>query len=94
MNTEYAKAPFQYYILVCEKTRDHGKSCCGHAGQELVSLLKDAVKERQLKTNVRVTRTGCLDTCAQGPNIIVMPEGRWYKNVQPSDINQILEELI
>ena len=87
------KTPFKHYILVCEKERDNGADCCGAAGAQLTRLLKDSIRERNLKKEIRVTCTGCQETCGQGPNVIIMPESLWYQNVQPTDIEHILKEL-
>ncbi len=88
------KPAFLKYIFVCENLRENGEVCCGprSMGTGYVERLKQEVKNRGLKGKVRVSRTGCLDICAQGPNIIVYPEGRWYSQVEESDLPEIIKK--
>lgn len=85
---------FKKYILVCENRRANGEACCGpHSmGKGYVERLKDEVKRLGLKGIVRVSRTGCLDVCTQGPNILVFPDGKWYSNVQEADLDEIIRQ--
>lgn len=41
---------------------------------------------------VKVTKTMCLGQCGLGPNMVVYPEGVWYKGVKPRDIPEIVEQ--
>jgi len=61
---------------------------------ELVELFKKKLKEKKLSINVRAQRTGCLDVCDFGPTLVVYPEGVFYVGVQPSDVEEIIEEHI
>lgn len=81
------------YLFVCENERADGSVCCGAAGAGLREALKRAVKERGLQARVRVARAGCLDVCAEGPNVLLMPDGVWFKKVSAADIGPILERL-
>jgi (2Fe-2S) ferredoxin len=88
-----ATAPrFQKYIFVCEHSRDNGEACCSSAGTRLRERLKAMVKEKKLDAKIRVSRSGCLDVCSEGPNVLVMPDNVWYKRVAESDLAQILEK--
>jgi len=40
---------------------------------------------------VRINQAGCLDRCAEGPIIVVYPEGVWYTYVDRSDIDEIID---
>jgi len=44
-----------------------------------------------LQGKLRVARSGCLDVCAFGPNMMIWPEGLWYMKVTKEDIPQIVE---
>jgi (2Fe-2S) ferredoxin len=57
----------------------------------LVDAFKEELKDRNLLTEIRAQKTGCLDTCGMGPSVVVYPEGVWYGNVQLSDIKEIVE---
>lgn len=41
---------------------------------------------------VRVTKSLCLGQCGHGPNMVVYPEGIWYKGVKLKDIPEIVEQ--
>jgi len=84
---------FQKYIFVCENQRD-GKACCAPEGQNLRSLLKEKVKKLNLSSKIRVSRSGCLDVCAEGPNILLTPDNIWFKKVREKDIDKILDTAI
>ncbi|MBI2083158.1 MAG: (2Fe-2S) ferredoxin domain-containing protein [Deltaproteobacteria bacterium] len=90
------KPAFKKYIFVCENVRENGEICCGpHAmGDGYVKKLKDYVKKNGLSGVIRVSRSGCLDICAQGPNIVVYPEGRWYSQIKEEDLDKIIEKEI
>ena len=55
-------------------------------------LLKKSVKEAGLASSVRVSRAGCLDLCEQGPNVLLMPDNKWFSRVQESDLEEIVRE--
>jgi (2Fe-2S) ferredoxin len=49
-------------------------------------------KARQLGIqNVRFNAAGCLDRCEFGPNMVIYPEGVWYRYGSQADIDEILE---
>ncbi len=69
-----------------------GSPSCGYSGsEEFVEELKKTAKELNLKGKLRVAKSGCLDLCAFGPNVMIWPEGIWYMKVTQDDIPQIIE---
>ena len=84
-----SKPFFKKYIFVCENKREEG-DCCGAAGGRIRELLKNSVKEMGLSSAIRVSRTGCLDVCSEGPNVLLMPDNVWFKGVGERDIPEIL----
>lgn len=57
----------------------------------LVNLFKEKMKEKGLNKTMRAQKTGCLDVCAFGPGMVVYPEGVFYGNVTPEDVDEIIE---
>ena len=90
---EKTNPKFEKYILVCENERESG-DCCGKAGQHLRERLKNEIKSRGLASKIRVSRTGCLDVCSEGPNVLIAPDYIWYKHVSEQDIPAIVSEVI
>lgn len=81
-------------ILVCVNDRgaDSSRPCCAaRDGLAVYHRLKDLVRERGLKDEVLVTRTGCLKHCSRGTTVAAWPENRWYGFVTPADAGAILD---
>ena len=89
---ETSKPQFQKYLFVCENDRETGQ-CCGPAGGRLRDLLKEAVKAKGWSSRVRVSRSGCQDACAQGPNVLLMPDNIWFERVGEKDVEKILQSV-
>ncbi len=88
--------PYKRIIFICiNKKDDSSKPCCGaRKSEEIVNKLKQIVRERNLKDQVRVSKSGCMGKCDQGPNIMVYPEGIWYSNVKEEDVQFLIDELL
>ncbi len=88
-------APFERHVFVCVNRRagDHPRGCCAARGSEdLRDRLKVAAKNAGHKGRVRINAAGCLDTCEEGPSVVVYPEGVWYQFVSVDDIDDIVRE--
>ena len=49
---------------------------------------------KQVLTDVRVNKAGCLDKCEHGPSCVVYPEGTWYSLPKDEEgLNEILRHL-
>ena len=88
---EVHKPPFQKYLFVCENAREKG-SCCMPQGAKLREALKNKVKDSGLSSSIRVSRSGCLDLCEEGPNVLLMPDNRWFSLVSEGDLDEIVRE--
>ena len=83
--------PFQRVIFVCLNERPAGETCCAASDSApILEALKTQVKSAGLKGKVRVSRSGCQDLCAQGPNIMVFPDNVWYHHVTLEQIPEII----
>jgi len=40
---------------------------------------------------IRVNKAGCLDRCADGPVMVIYPEGIWYTLVDQEDVEEIIQ---
>ena len=86
---------FKHHLFFCLNQRKSGEECCDqHNAFELFEYAKRRVKELGLAGpgKVRVNKAGCLDRCADGPVMVVYPEGVWYTAVDKSDIDEIIDQ--
>jgi len=82
--------PYQRIIFVCINEREVGKCCSQEGkGQDIRAGLKEYVKQKGLKGKVRISASGCMDKCAQGPNLMIFPDNVWYKQVRSEDLEEI-----
>jgi len=83
---------YKKHIFICTNQKAEGKKCCGEErGIELVNLFREKIKERGFDFPIRAQRAGCLDVCALGPSLVVYPDGVFYGNVTPADVDEIIE---
>jgi (2Fe-2S) ferredoxin len=61
-------------------------------GLELLAVFRQEVDRRQLAKEILVTRAGCTGHHAWGPTVIVYPDGIWYAQVKPADVQAIIQE--
>ena len=86
---------YQRHIFFCLNERTNGENCCAqHGAQQAFEHCKALVKQQGLAGagKVRVNKSGCLDRCAEGPVIVIYPEETWYTYVDPTDLDEIIEE--
>lgn len=80
---------YRKVVLVCTNVKEGGKECCGMKGaEEIRAKLKEAMKAADL--TVRVSKSGCLDRCAEGVTAAIMPDDVWLGGVTESDIPEIV----
>ena len=83
------KTPHPVHVLVCTNARHDGTPSCGDSGEAQIVFEKLKARFKELKLPVRVSRTGCLGPCAQGPNVMCYPQGVWFQAVSEADITGI-----
>ncbi len=84
-------------ILVC--TNDRGPdaprpSCAQRGSQALYLKLKDLARERGLRDEVLVTKTGCLRRCSHGVTVVAWPGNRWHGGVPVERAHELLDALL
>ncbi len=68
-----------------------GPDCCAaEEGERTWQHVKAEVKARGLP--VMRTKAACLRLCAEGPWLVVYPEGVWYAQVTPERFDRIRRE--
>jgi (2Fe-2S) ferredoxin len=75
-------------VLVC-----HGPSCSERGSPETCRLLREAIAAGPARRAVRVSETGCLDSCATGPNVLVASEGAVQTGVKGASVAALVAML-
>lgn len=86
---------YRYHVFFCVNQREGGKPCC--ANKDSVAMrdyAKSKIKSLGLAGpgQVRINQAGCLDRCAEGPTMVIYPEGVWYSYANRNDIDEIIEQ--
>ncbi len=74
-------------VLLCG-----GTGCLSSNSEKLRDKLVSKLTELGIKDEVQVIMTGCFGLCAEGPIVVVYPEGAMYSRVSIKDIEDIAEE--
>ena len=92
---EHARVPYQKILFVCVNRRQSDEPCCAFRESEAIAAaLKARVKTLGLSKVVRVSKSGCQDVCAKGPNVMVFPDYLWYYGVSHDDVERIVQDTI
>ncbi len=92
---EQNKIPFQKIVFVCVNQRQPHEICCAARGSDAIATaLKARIKALGLSRIVRVSRSGCQDLCARGPNVMVFPDQVWYEAVTIDDVGRIARDIL
>ena len=69
---------------------------CGQASGSLqiIEALNYELEKRNLEKTIGIEITGCHGFCELEPNIIIYPEGIFYKKLESKDIQKVVEETI
>ena len=88
-------SPYCCHVFVCVNDRQGARKSCADGGAvELGARLKERVRQHPgLQGRVRVSTCGCLGLCAEGPNVLLHPPGRWCRGVGAEDLERVLTEI-
>ncbi len=84
----------KYHVFVCTSCRIDGTQkglCATKQSTDIIKRLMEEIEDRDLSGDVMVNNTGCFGICSRGPVMVVYPEGTWYGNLTPDDIEAIVE---
>ncbi len=88
--------PYVRMVFVCTNIREEdSRPACGlRGGEKICEALKEEVKKRGLKGKIRALKSGCMDLCELGPNVMMFPEKVLYAGVTPDDIPALIEKTL
>ncbi|MFH1122266.1 MAG: NADH-quinone oxidoreductase subunit NuoF [Pseudomonadota bacterium] len=69
-----------------------GTGCHASGSLEVKEAIRKELAHQRLDHEIRIIETGCNGFCAQGPLMIVQPEGLFYQKLKPEDIPYLVEE--
>lgn len=73
-------------LMICT-----GTACVANKSFSLAEALKAHLSERGLSDRFLVVPTGCNGFCAQGPIMVVQPEGIFYQKISTEDLDEIID---
>ncbi len=75
------------HVLICG-----GTGCTSSGSKSIQAAFNDALIANGLTEEVKIVQTGCFGLCALGPVVIVHPDGTFYSQVKPEDVEEIVSE--
>ncbi|NNM60286.1 MAG: (2Fe-2S) ferredoxin domain-containing protein [Legionellales bacterium] len=96
---------YQKHLFICTNQRENGKACCADHGTPAdCHYIKKQLKEKKITQKnrvagsgndpgkIRISSSGCLGRCDEGPVIVVYPEQTWYTYETQADLDEIIEK--
>ncbi len=78
---------YRSHLLLCG-----GTGCHAAGSKDIKDELEKQLALHGLDKECQVIETGCNGFCAQGPMMIVQPEGISYQKIKRSDVKELVEE--
>jgi sirohydrochlorin ferrochelatase/(2Fe-2S) ferredoxin len=83
----HAHRPLKKHVLVCGNA-----DCVDRGSIGVLESIRHSVQSSGRARDIRVTRTGCMGRCGEGPTVAVYPDGVWYRSVREADAPEIVRE--
>lgn len=78
---------YRAHVLICA-----GTGCTSSGSAKLFTEFERCIQEAGIDNEVKLVKTGCFGLCAEGPIVVVYPEGAMYCRVTAEDVHEIVSE--
>lgn len=78
---------YRAHVLVCA-----GTGCTSSNSIKIMEEMETLLKVNDLENEIKIVKTGCFGLCAEGPIVVIYPEGAMYVRVEVTDVKDIVEE--
>ncbi|MEW6001687.1 MAG: NADH-quinone oxidoreductase subunit NuoF [Nitrospirota bacterium] len=78
---------FRANVLMCS-----GTGCVASGTMKIKTALSEELKKRGLEKEIKIVLTGCNGYCAQGPVMVVYPDGIFYQSLIVEEVPKLVEE--
>jgi len=88
---------YKNHIFICTNQKDSNKQCCANSNaSEMVAYAKQqaALSGITKESKFRISSSGCMGRCSEGPVLAVYPKGVWYSYKSKEDIDQIISHTL
>ena len=75
------------HVLICG-----GTGCTSSGSIKIREAMERELAAQGLSDEIKIVQTGCFGLCANGPIMIVYPEGTFYSHVKVEDVSEIVSE--
>jgi (2Fe-2S) ferredoxin len=76
------------HLFIC-----NGGSCKRLGAEETTKLIRECLEKEGMSQCVHTTKTYCNGRCEDGPVVIEMPQGIWFKEITPNKVKLFINDL-
>ena len=88
---------YKTHVFICTNQKSENKQCCANNNAaEMVAYAKQRAAELGItkEARFRISSSGCMGRCAEGPVLAVYPQGDWYTYSCKEDIDRMLTSVL
>ncbi|MBT4291000.1 MAG: (2Fe-2S) ferredoxin domain-containing protein [Deltaproteobacteria bacterium] len=88
------ESPYISHVFVCINDRGGEKKSCADNNSKLIKAkLKDIVNDRGWKGKIRISTSGCMGVCVNGPIVMIYPQKIMFSEVSSENIDEIVSTV-
>ena len=90
-NTDAPK--LKSHVFVCTRCTNYNQCDNQPYSEELRAEIYEKLSRHFTRDEVKVTKSGCLGQCKEGVNLVCYPEGKWFKKMSKSSIDDLVSYI-